>query len=109
MLQQLLGRRFSRNRNSFASCFQYDQVDQDLEPILRVKVYNKQLAWLQSRSAMMPLGMNTKKLFMPAFTSGKIMKETEQNGYSRIEISYVCKSIEAQDGLYRTDFLPIAR
>lgn len=55
---------------------------------MRIKIYNKIMALLFSRTAQMPIGMNTNALFYPKYKERKVLQETELNGYSRVEISF---------------------
>ena len=64
-LEELFSTKFSNNGNSFSSCFQYQEVTEDDRLRLRIKVYNKVLAWLQCRTSVMTMGMNTAKIFKP--------------------------------------------
>ena len=87
-LSQLLDRDFTVDRNSFASCVYFNEPEDDSRMTLRIKVYNKTLAWLQSRTSMMPLGMNTTKMFNSKGTLKSILKESQETGLFRIEVSY---------------------
>ena len=84
------------NRNSFESCFQYQEAASDEKLYRRVKIYNKLLALIQSRSAMASLGMKMQDIFYAELVMERELKETSQDGLSRIEISYYATTIEAE-------------
>ena len=88
------------NGNSFESCLQFEEVVGAEDLTIRIKVYAKTLAWLQSRTAMMTLGMNTNQIFSPSITVQKVLQETQELGYSRVEISYLCHTQAAFGRLF---------
>ena len=53
----------------------------------------------------MTMGMNTTKIFKPGMTFKKNLVEAQEDGYSRIEISYQVPNETAQRELFRFGFL----
>ena len=50
---------FTNNGNSFDTCFQFTEEPREDRLYKRVKIYNKLLAFFQSKNVKKPLGMNT--------------------------------------------------
>ena len=71
-------------------------MSNDLGLKMRIKVYNKALAWMQSRTSVMTMGMNTTKIFKPAMAIRKNLLEAQNDGYSRVEISYQVSNVADQ-------------
>ena len=76
------------NGNSFNTCFQYIEAESADSLYRRIKIYFKGLAMLQSQTPSMRLGMNTNALFAPTMRMLQALRETMQQGLTRIEISY---------------------
>ena len=95
---------FKDNHNSFQSCFQFVEKESFKKVYRRVKVYNKLLALLQSRTVKMPLGINTNEIFDPSLKFGQELQEAVQKGLSRIEISYYAQSVEAEAEFFKSNF-----
>jgi len=55
---------------------------------IRIKIYWKTLALLQSDGVLKQLGMNTKALFFPSVRMGQALVESRDVGLTRIEITY---------------------
>ena len=55
---------------------------------MRVKVYWKTLALIQSETVMKQVGMNLKGLYYPNIRMRQAIRETADAGQSRIEITY---------------------
>ena len=64
-LEEILKTSLCNTGNTFSSCFQYKEKPKEGKIYRRVKIYNKFLQLLQSRTAMMRLGMNTDAIFSP--------------------------------------------
>ena len=62
---------------------------------MKVKVYWKSLALLQSDAAAKSVGMNMKGLFYPNLRMGKALKESNNETMTRIEITYMTTSMVA--------------
>ena len=62
-LENVLDTSLTNTGNSFESCFQYVEKLRPGKVHRRIKIYNKLLQLLQSRTAMMGLGMNTDAIF----------------------------------------------
>ena len=62
---------------------------------MRVKVYWKSLALLQSETASKSIGMNMKGLFYPNVRMGKALRESLNETLTRIEITYTATTMEA--------------
>ena len=69
---------------------------------LKIKVYNKSLALLQSRTSIKTLGMNTTKIFSSKGIQKGVLKESQETGLCRIEVSYRFKEAQA----FQEFFLP---
>ena len=52
----------------------------------------------------MALGMNTQSLFIPGFLRERIVDETKELGWTRIEISYYASKIEVEQDLLDIGF-----
>ena len=63
---------------------------------MRVKIYCKTIAMVQSRGALSSLGMDTDRIFRPTFLLGRELEETKDEGLSRIEISYYADDLLAE-------------
>ena len=87
---------FKNNGNSFDSCFQFVAKMPIGDLNIRIKYYWKGLALLQSESVAKSLGMNTNNIFCPTLHMGRKLKETKDEGLSRIEITYTAVSYEAE-------------
>ena len=85
---KLFDLRFKDNGNSFNSCFQFVAQTSDGELIIRIKIYWKTLALLQSDGVLKQLGMNTRALFYPSIRMGQALTESRDAGLMRIEITY---------------------
>ena len=72
-LEKWIGPSFRDNGNSFNSCFQYEGFAPWGELSMKVKVYWKTLALIQSESAYKSMGMNMKGLFYPNIRMGKAL------------------------------------
>ena len=55
---------------------------------MRVKYYWKSLQMFQSESVQKSMGMNTKGIFYPSVRFGRALKEGQDEGITRIEITY---------------------
>ena len=104
-MEKAFRRNFNANRNSFNSCMYFDEPADERRMTLRIKVYNKTLAWLQSRTAQMSVGMNLGKIFQSRGCQRRVLKETKECGLSRIEVSYIFSSYEAFLEFFAPDFL----
>ena len=62
---------------------------------MKVKVYWKTLALIQSESAYKSMGMNMKGLFYPNIRMGKALQESVNETMTRIEITYKANSLGA--------------
>jgi len=102
--QAAFGRVFSNNGNSFESCFQFQQPAWPGQLTLRIKIYNKLLALLTSESVKMSLGMNTNKIWYSTIQMQKILREFQDEGVLRIEISYTASSYKAEEELRSPEF-----
>ena len=49
--------------------------------------------------------MNTKAIFYPAMRMGKVLRESKDEGLSRIEITYIAKTSEAETELFHPLFV----
>ena len=103
-LEEKFDTTFRDNGNSFDSCFQF--VGRDLSGLLsmRIKYYWKNLSLFQSESVQKSLGMNTKAIFYPSMRMGKALRESKDEGLSRIEITYIAKTSEAENELFHPLF-----
>ena len=79
---------FTDNGNSTDTCFQYITKILDGEQRIRVKFYWKSFALLTMESVQKPLGMNSNGLFRPQIRMGRALKESRNEGLTRIEITY---------------------
>ena len=71
---------------------------------MKVKVYWKTLALIQSETASKSIGMNMKGLFYPNIRMGKALKESSNETLTRIEITYSATTIAAQAELFDDEF-----
>lgn len=71
---------------------------------MRIKIYWKSLALLQSETAAKSLGMNMKGLFYPNMRMGKALKESINQTMTRIEITYSANTINGQTELLDDEF-----
>ena len=62
---------------------------------MKVKVYWKSLALVQSETAAKSIGMNMKGLFYPNVRMGKALRESSNETLTRIEITYGARSLNA--------------
>ena len=92
------------NGNSFDSCFQLVGQHPDLDLELRVKVYLKVLQLLQSESVMKAIGMNTKGIFMPPIPMLRKLRESVNEGLSRIELTYTAGSKASEEVFFNGIF-----
>ena len=76
------------NGNSFDTCFQYEGKAAQGDLHLRIKVYFKSLALMQSDSVSKALGMNTNAFYYPSVRMGQALSECRDEGQSRIEITF---------------------
>ena len=95
VLATYVGTDFRDNGNSFNSCFQYEGHSPEGYLFMKVKVYWKSLALLQSDAAAKSVGMNMKGLFYPNVRMGKALKESNNETMTRIEITYMATSMVA--------------
>ena len=72
---------------------------------MRIKIYWKSLALLQSETAAKSIGMNMKGLFYPNMRMGRALKESINETMSRIEITYTANTIKGQTELLDDEFL----
>ena len=73
--------------------------------VKRIKVYNKFLALLQSSGVMKGMGMNTGQIYQPTYRKHSQLLETENQGWTRIEISYYAHSVEEEKRFWSRDFI----
>ena len=76
---------------------------------MRVKYYWKSLALIQSESVMQSIGMNMKALFYPTVRMNLALRESQEQGQSRIEITYTATTKEAEDELLDQEFVDRAK
>ena len=62
---------------------------------MKIKVYWKSLALVQSETAAKSIGMNMKGLFYPNIRMGKALKESINETLTRIEITYGARTMNA--------------
>ena len=105
LLNSRTGSEFYINKNSFATCFIFDEIEKKDQLKRRFKVYNKFLALLLSKSAQSGIGMNTQYLYTQKNLVTSIINETSELGYTRIEISYTAESPEAVKQIFSNSFL----
>ena len=103
-LEENLGIEFANNGNSFNTCFQFVEKQDDNKIYRRIKVYNKTIALFQSAGPRSGIGMNTNMLFAPQQPMLNSIRKTEEEGMTRIEISYYSDSREACKGYFAEDF-----
>ena len=107
-LKRLLEKQFktklSLGKNSFNSCFQFEEEAADQHLFRRFKVYNKILQLLQSETPQKAVGMNTNALFNPPSRLLDAIVESRDAGMTRLEISYYAKSTAAQAEYFEEDF-----
>ena len=101
-LECAFGVTLRNNGNSFASCFQFEEKARPDRPSLRIKVYNKLLHLLQSDSAAKRVGMNTNAIYYPSMRMQKVMQNFQNEGVTRIEITYSADSVPAENELPHT-------
>ena len=87
-LMKLFDLRFKDNGNSFNSCFQFVAQTSDGELIIRIKIYWKTLALLQSETVQKATGMKLRGLYYPDIRMRQALRDSRETGLSRIEISY---------------------
>ena len=88
---------FHDNGNSFETCFQFVGHTKKDELDIRIKVYWKSLAYIQSESVMKSLGMNMKSIYFPSIRMGMALRESQDLGTSRVEITYTATTIEGEN------------
>ena len=64
---------------------------------------------MQSESVQKSVGMNYKSLFYPSVRMGCALKETQDTGLSRIEITYTALSRDAENELFYPLFSQVAK
>lgn len=100
---------FRDNGNSMASCFQYLGPSSSLDLTMRIKIYWKTLALLQSDGVLKQLGMNTRALFYPSIRMGQALTESRDAGLTRIEITYTADTRAKENWLLHRLFPPEAK
>ena len=103
-LEERFGFKFRDNGNSFDSCYQFEGRGQTGLLKVRVKYYWKNLQMIQSESVVKSLGMNTKAIFYPTVRMGRALKESSNQGMSRIEITYTAPNRAAENELFHPLF-----
>ena len=98
-LQNEFGAIFRDNGNSFDTCFQF--VGTYIVGLLdlRIKLYWKGLALVQSESVTKAVGMNMKGLFYPSIRMRKALRESQNRGLTRIEITYTALNRAGENAL----------
>ena len=96
---------FSNNGNSFDTCFQFVSLNPRGRLYLRIKVYNKLLAFFQSDGVMKSMGMNTKAIYYPGVRMSRALTDSREAGLTRIEITYQAFTPEAERQLWSPFFL----
>ena len=87
-LEDRFGVTFTNNGNSSASCLQFVCKATSAWFELRIKVYNKLLAFLQSRTAKMQVGMNLQAIYYSDPKMFQELREACHDGLTRLEVSY---------------------
>jgi len=108
MLEDSFGLHLKSNRNSFESCFQFVSKPKPGHMKLRIKVYNKLLAFLQSRTAMMGIGTNLAAVYYSVPKMFQELREACHDGLARIEISYYPANRQQERQLFKEDFGDLA-
>ena len=108
-LEREFGCAFRDNGNSYLSCFQFEGRRHWSQLPIRIKVYCKTLALLQSETVSKSLVMNTNGLFVPNIRMGRALSESRNEGQSRIEITYSATSATGEDELLRPAFHELAQ
>ena len=72
---------------------------------MRIKVYDKLLASLQSESVKKGVGMNTSAIYYPSMHMQKTIREFQHDSITRVEISYYADSVEAEGMLISDAFV----
>ena len=103
-LEERFGFEFRDNGNSFDSCYQFEGRSQTDLLKVRIKYYWKNLQMMQSESVVKSLGMNTKAIFYPTVRMGRALKESSNQGMSRIEITYTATNRAAENELFHPLF-----
>ena len=103
-LGKWVGASFRDNGNSFNSCFQFEGCAPFGQLSMKIKVYWKSLALIQSEAAAKSIGMNMKGLFYPNIRMGKALQESANETMSRIEITYKASTLSAQGELLAAEF-----
>jgi len=101
--------KFRDNGNSMDTCFQFVSEDDSEGLTIRIKVYWKTLAYIQSESVMKALGMNLKGIFYPSIRMGVTLRESQDYGTTRIEITYTATKIAGENKLLHPQFPEEAR
>ena len=104
ILETLFKTKLKRNRNSFSSCFQYEEARTVGRFHRRFKVYNKLLQNFQSAAPQQAVGMNTTAIFNAPSRMLQVYQEAVEEGATRLEISYYADSLEAQDSFVAEQF-----
>ena len=91
----MIGTDLRDNGNSFNSCFQFEGHSPEGFLFMKIKVYWKTLALIQSETAAKSIGMNMKGLFYPNLRMGKALRESSNETLTRIEITYTATSMAA--------------
>ena len=74
ILEKKLDLKLCLNKNSFCSCIQYEASSGEGCGLrIRIKVYNKLLALLQSKGSVHYVGMATHKIFRPTYRQLKVL------------------------------------
>ena len=87
-LEVEFGTTFKDNGNSFCSCLQFEGSFAQGLLLGRIKFYWKSLALIQAESVSQSIGMNMKALYYPSVRMNLALRESVDEGQSRIEITY---------------------
>ena len=71
---------------------------------IRVKFYAKNLEMIQSESVLKSLGMDMKGIFYPKIRMGRALRESMQDGNSRLEITYTAQGRYGENELFHPMF-----
>ena len=103
-LSDLFQTTFNADGNSFESCFIYGEAPASCRLYRKVKVYSKTLDLIQSAAVKKPIGMNTTSLFCPSNWLSSELIQTQNDGLSRIEISYMADDETAEQEFFKDTF-----
>ena len=103
------GAKFKDNGNSFNSCFQFEGKFAQGQLLGRIKYYWKSLSLVQSESVSQSIGMNMRALFYPSVRMNLALRESRNEGQSRIEITYTAQTKQAEDEFLDSDFVERAK